>query len=337
MKILYLSCHAILEYDEVRLLSELGHDVFSVGDYSNPAGSNLFRPAIPNLKAYPEFYDMSMEMRWSANDEIREIVPDALIEWCDIIIYMHMPCQLARNWTRIRHKRVIFRAIGQNTEAEENVLRPLRADGLQIVRYSPMERNIPGYCGEDYLIRFYKDPDEYKGWNGEQEQAINITNRLTARAQDCAYNEIRYLTWNLPHKIYGAHNEDLGEQWGGLMTPDEHTQVLQNNRCFIYGGTWPASYTLSFMEALMTGIPLVAVGPRLANSRANYNYYEIPYLLTNNENGFCSDDLIYLRDITQKLLINHEFAQQISTEGRKLAIKLFGKEKIAQQWKELLS
>jgi hypothetical protein len=31
-------------------------------------------------------------------------------------------------------------------------------EGLEIVRYSPMERNIPGYIGEDALIRFYKDP-----------------------------------------------------------------------------------------------------------------------------------------------------------------------------------
>ena len=28
------------------------------------------------------------------------------------------------------------------------MMAPLRDDGLQIVRYSPKERNIPGYAGE---------------------------------------------------------------------------------------------------------------------------------------------------------------------------------------------
>ena len=33
MKILYLSCHSILEYDEVKLLTGMGHYVFSPGAY----------------------------------------------------------------------------------------------------------------------------------------------------------------------------------------------------------------------------------------------------------------------------------------------------------------
>jgi len=36
MKILYLSCHAVLEYDELRILNDLGYDVTSVGGYINP-------------------------------------------------------------------------------------------------------------------------------------------------------------------------------------------------------------------------------------------------------------------------------------------------------------
>lgn len=337
MKILYLSCHSILEYDEVKLLTELGYDVFSVGAYTNPAGNPaLPRPAINSLKFYPEFFEYSMTMQNSSIEEEKHIIPDALIDWCDVIIYMHMPHQLAANWQRIKHKRIIFRSIGQNTQAEENVLLPMYNEGLQIVRYSPMERNIPNYCGEDYLIRFYKDPDEYGGWNGQQQQAINITQRIKSRNADCFYNEIQYLMRNFPNKIYGLGNEDLGEQWGGFLSPESHTQVLKDNRCFIYGGTYPACYTLSFIEALMTGLPIVAIGSRLANSHSGFNYYEIPYLLTNNENGFFSDDLWYLRDVIKVLISDYNFAKHISDNGRKLAIELFGKQTIAKQWKNLL-
>jgi len=36
MNILYVSCHSILEHDEIKLFSELGADVFSHGAYRNP-------------------------------------------------------------------------------------------------------------------------------------------------------------------------------------------------------------------------------------------------------------------------------------------------------------
>lgn len=338
MNILYLSCHSILEYDEVRLLTELGYNVFSIGAYSNPAGDNtLPRPSIPNLKFYSEFFDYAVKMQSSENENEKNIIPDELISWSDVIIYMHMPEQLARNWKRIKHKRVIFRSIGQNTQVEEDILRPLHSQGLEIIRYSPLERNIPNFSGEDHLIRFYKDPDEYGNWNGQQSQAINITQKIKSRHKECFYNEIQYMLWNFPNKIYGMGNDNLGDQWGGFLSTVEHQKVLQDNRCFVYGGTHPASYTLSFIEALMTGIPIVAIGKGPARSHSVYDYYEIPHLLINNENGFFSNDLWYLRDVIENLLINHDFAQKISNSGRELAVELFGKKNIASQWKKLIS
>ncbi len=47
MKLLYLSCHSVLEYDEVKLFKEMGIDVFSHGVYANPnKPSDVKRPAI---------------------------------------------------------------------------------------------------------------------------------------------------------------------------------------------------------------------------------------------------------------------------------------------------
>jgi hypothetical protein len=36
MRLLYLSAHSVLEFDEVSLFRELGHYVFSPGAYVNP-------------------------------------------------------------------------------------------------------------------------------------------------------------------------------------------------------------------------------------------------------------------------------------------------------------
>jgi len=58
-KILYLSCHEILEFDEVSLLHELGHEVFSPGAYVEPAnrGDQNLRPSIPGLKYDPDILE----------------------------------------------------------------------------------------------------------------------------------------------------------------------------------------------------------------------------------------------------------------------------------------
>ena len=51
MNILYVGSHSILEYDEVRLLSDLGHDIFSIGSYTDPANpSDDKRPAIAGME-----------------------------------------------------------------------------------------------------------------------------------------------------------------------------------------------------------------------------------------------------------------------------------------------
>ena len=51
MKLLYIGCHEVLEADELRILTELGHDVFSFqGAYMFPEGHpSLKRPGIQGL------------------------------------------------------------------------------------------------------------------------------------------------------------------------------------------------------------------------------------------------------------------------------------------------
>jgi len=51
MKILFLSCHTVLEFDDLILLNELGYEVFSPGTYWKPeSGGDGIRPPLPQLK-----------------------------------------------------------------------------------------------------------------------------------------------------------------------------------------------------------------------------------------------------------------------------------------------
>jgi glycosyltransferase involved in cell wall biosynthesis len=57
----------------------------------------------------------------------------------------------------------------------------------------------------------------------------------------------------------GPGSEDIGGP--GALTYDEMRGWLRRARVYLYTGTQPASYTLGLIEAMMTGIPVVSIGP----------------------------------------------------------------------------
>lgn len=338
MKILFIGCHEILERDELSLLHELGHDVFSYqGAYSNPQGHiNLKRPGIPGMEYHQ---DLDEESRLYAKTKI----PQSFFDKFDSVIIMHDPAVVVENWDRMKHKPVVWRSIGQSTSYVENMIRRMRYDGMRIVRMSPMEEKITGFIGSDAMIRFYKDPDEWKDWNGNTKRAINFTQSLLGRRIDCHYDAIHRIMEGFPALIYGSGNTDLWALDGGELTYELMKGALRDNRVFVYGGTWPSPYTLAVQEAMMTGIPIVAIGQHLAEDlperaiQDRINYYEMPLIIDNGKNGFISDDINELRDDVHKLLEDQELAAQIGAQGRKRAIHLWGKEPIKQAWSDFLS
>ena|SRR3990167_10210872 len=330
MKILYLPCHSILEYDEVKLLTELGHEVFSMGSYINPAfPHDLKRPPIEGK------YDdhlVSVATRYSKD----ELHPD-LIEPFDVVIVQHVPEWIIKNWELIKHKKVVWRTIGQSTGYIETQLAPYREQGLKVLRYSPKEENIAFNIGTDAVIRFYKDPEEYKDWNGLKNETITVAQSMKRRGEFCHYNIFDKITTGFERKLYGADNGD-SELWGGQLSFNDLKKTLRDSRSFIYTGTQPASYTLAFIEAMMTGIPIISVGEEIGNSlfRNEMDSWEIPDIIENGVNGFISNNIDDLRTAVAQLRDNHELARKIGEAGRQTAIKLFGKEKIKEQWKEFL-
>lgn len=338
MRLLYLSCHSILEHDEVKLLTELGHYVFSPGAYLDPSVSpDGMRPALGSVKYDPDDIAAFHALGKPGKDN-KELLTKEFVDRFDAVIVMHMPKWIVLNWDAMRHKPVVWRTIGQSISPQERALAAYRADGLKIVRYSPRETTIPNYIGQDAVIRFYKDPDEFDDWNGEEEQIITFAQNMKQRDANCNFSFFEQVTRPFSRGLYGPGNEDVPNFGHGKQPFPELQRLMRDSRCYFYTGTHPASYTLNFMEAWMTGIPIVAIGPKHGNASyfPDHDLYEIPDLIKNGINGYISDDVKELQYYIRLLLDEPVLAKTISENGRKSAIKYFGKETVKNDWNSFL-
>lgn len=329
MRVLYFSCHAILEYDELKLFEELGIDYFSLGSYINPkVPVDPIRPALrhtPDEWCYQHAPD-------------RRFITKEFIDKFDVIIIMHLKEWIIDNWAMFKGKTVIWRTIGQSIPSYERALFPYRQEGMKIVRYSKMEANIEDNIGCDMIIPFYKDPNEFGMWNGQQREIMTLNQDMKARAEYCNYDAFLEIAKDLPVKLYGNKNEASGELNGGFLTYEKMKQKMRDCRGYIYTGTQPASYTLNFIEAMMTGIPIIALGAGHGNSlNIGGDLYEIPDIIQNGVNGFISDDITKIREYINVLLTDNKTAARIGEMGRQTAIERFGKETVKLKWQKLFN
>ena len=102
----------------------MGHNVFSLGAYLMNNKGGTLRGEIPNL--YSNDY-----LRGVAIQSGQFNVHPEIIEWADVCFFMHnakMPNDkveqpmLASNWANIKHKRVVWRSIGQSQGVTEKEL-----------------------------------------------------------------------------------------------------------------------------------------------------------------------------------------------------------------------
>ena len=331
-KIIYLSCHSVLEFDEINIFRDLGHYVFSPGDYVNEKqkGRPWLRPSqlesydhVKHLKKFLSYGKKSYENKSNLSKEF--------IQDFDIVYVMHNPEWIIKNWEVIKHKTVIWRTIGQSNERIEKELLNYRRNGLKIIRYSPKEKNITNYLGHDAIIRFYKDPNEFNNWDPRINKIMNITQDFSLRSLHCNYELYEFVSKHLPCDLYGYGNNNINAE----LSFEELKKRLKAYRCYFYTGTYPASYTLSFIEAWMTGIPIVALGNKLKHSNLpNNNLYEIPDIITHGRNGFIADTKKELLAILKKLLSDKKLALKISKKARQDSIKIFGKKSIMFQWEQ---
>lgn len=313
MKILYFSAHGILEFDEVKLLKELGHDVFCLGDiYGNE------RPFVENAR--------DIKCNWFSKPEIEEMqrrgqgdLPDFAIERADAIICMHLDHWLRSQWERIKGKKCFLRLIGQHRENLGIQIKPMTDQGLKVIPYWKSDEKFnwlfPGQSTE--VIHFYKDEDEFKDWNGDREMVLTVCNEITrGGGQACHPDFYKEATNGLPRLLVGKNNRFFGD-FTARVPYWMLKELYRDCRAYLYVGTEPATYTLNLIEAMMTGMPVVAydngksmkeIAP-FASKDPDEIYEVLKSILAGRTNEFCD---------------------------RPKAISLFGKKRALETWKRVL-
>lgn len=337
MNVLLMLAHSIEEHDQLKLLSELGYTVASIGGYIDPrAPHDPKRPALDidrvdvvwDAVQAVEATEERPDRLWNAKDDL----PDAIVDWADVVIVHHVEWRwIVNNWGKLRDKRVVWRTVGQSSHENEARMRRYRDDGLQVVRYSPKERNLPNYIGEDALIRFYKDPDEWSGWTGDVQTVTNFTQSMLERAMFCNAQFYAEATKGLP-TMPGGDGSEMLPGGMGRVSLEAMQNALRRSRAYIYTGTQPASYTLGLIEAAMTGIPIVSIGP--AWMRA------LPYgpdLFEGHEFAWdWSDDPAAANRVLKRLLDDPQEAADASEWQRQTALAEFSTDVVGAAWKEFL-
>lgn len=333
--LLYLSCHSTLEHDELKIFSELGLNVFSVGSYVRPDKPlESLRPPL-DLNTNPEWAEQFNKMCPNYTFNGRAKLTKAFVDQFDIVMISHFTHYFEDNWAVLKDKNLIYAPVGQSTAWLEGQLSAVRRkSNLKIIRVSGAESVLDNYAGHDAIIRPIVDSEEYSNWSGHNDSVLTVNKWMKKRSGPCLFNEYCAITQGIPRTLYGQNNEDI-EFSNGSPDYEDLKRAYRRHRVSLSMGTKPAPFTYTFMEALMTGCPVVTVGPRLGNGpRPTYEAYKF---IENGVDGYWSDDIGELRYYIKQLLSDYDLAKKISEKGRQKALSLFDRKVCKESWREFLN
>ena len=329
MNILYYSVHHVLEDDEVRLFKALGHNVFCLGVNGLGGSVESYRPPIVFSEVERNLHVQFAVLGgvFTYGDVNRTIIPDAFLDLIDVVIVMHDVNFVRRFWPTIHRRPVIWRTIGQGIELYESMMRPYRDAGMLIVRCSPVELEFAGTLGQDWLVRFAKSSEVFGGWNGATSNLLTFANHFGRRYPDDS-RDYAAIVAEFPSILGGSANEGLPGAIG-MVGWQEQIDLYRSSRAYLYASGMQIPYTLNFIEAWITGIPLIVHAP---NERRGA-FFEIDRLIQDGVNGFVCRDIDSARARAADVLGDQSLAQTIGASGRRAAMAIFDERAAAAAWR----
>lgn len=347
MNILYLSgFHPVLEYDECLLLEELGFNWFSTGVYHNPKRPvnipslnirkpinktadedllNIFRSSNPNYMN--QFNNL---------DRPRVLLTKDFVTKFDLIFSTSV-LQIKDNWELIKNKPIIWRTVGSINNSLELQMKPYVENGnIHPIRFSNQEFLAPDSNGGE-VIKNYVDENIYKDWKGYEETCLSFQSWFTQRRSLLINKSYLDIYNKIPAKLYGAFIGKTDPISNGCVSWEEQINLYKKSRCYFYIGSNVGVVAYNFLEAMMTGSPIITYGPELGGFRSPKDgkmLHEASELIEKGVNGFYSDNLDELANYVGLLVENHSIAKNLSKEARNKALKMFSKKLAINKWKD---
>jgi len=349
VKVLYLSsCHGTLEYDDVTIMDKLGIDWFSTGIYLNPKTPlphehlNIRKPidktSDPKLLRQFNKLNPNFERGYRGLEVPIPKLNKEFVDQFDVVVVV-MISSMINNWNFIKHKPIILKTCGNTYDKELMLKQYADQSSITFVRGSPTELSIRN-CNGGKVIRIPCDENLYKDWKGNGDAILSFHSHFKARRQFAPIQNFLKLQSHFNFKIYGSyaagHKDPLV-----LGTLPWSKQIEEYKHCPVYftisSGRAPITY--NFLEAFMTGAPVVTFGPKIGGSISIMNnepiIYDISNIIEHGVEGFWSDSVEELKDYIRQLLSNRTLAEQISANGRKKAISLHSIPVVCAGWRKL--
>ena len=322
------------------MFTNAGHEVYSLGDYWNRA-----TPVSDARPFNPDYFNDSHTQAYlddpACNRETRSVSP-RFCQRFDLVIASGVEVWMHENFASFGDMPVVFRTIGQSNLASEKLLAH-RGDRIRVVRYSPREAGLPGFARTDAIIYFGKDPADFPAWKGGG-GPVTFHSHFAMRDEISApqMHQYKAVADGLGALLYGI-NDDKVPNFGGHLHHSEQGPAMARAGCYLYVWSQPPSYTLSLIEAMMVGLPVVAPSARFVAQRQpdlSYGWtperYEVDAILADGC-GFTYDSLEEARFQVQLLLEGGDLAQRVSKQSRERALQMFGIRHVSAQWDVFLS
>ena len=327
LNLLYLPCHQSLEFDELRLFSDIpGVRVMSPGAYWNPGKGCKLRPGL-GLDVPRKWVSRWNNMPVPAGKDHKCHISKKAVEPFDVIVVMHQYKFIDNNLDVFKGKHVIWRDIGQAPPTDElRHLKRLKEAGVKLVRYWSGFQAREHYQGHDAIIPFGKYQEDFQPWNGSLLKVAAIANNFRTRAKGCRKKCRDIATRKVSRRLYGKGNSGIDGNAGCPPYP-QLLEALAEHRAYWYGGTDPAPYTLGLMEAMFTGVPIFSVGNPGWESA-------LPGLLKPYQ--LCKDSEELGNKLEEAINKDIDWLKPISEHQVETARKTFGADVIRKKWQDFL-
>lgn len=332
MKVWLYSTHRAQETDLVKMWLREGIKVLGVFDcYSRqrPSIKGVTDPeGIPGRETAPVIIG---DETWSTiverDRELRTESKD--FEDFDWYVMMETP----ERGRRVEHyasmgMRVALQCFGQESDDEDEKLVPvlLKRPNAHLVCYSPqiVERYIEKKVPYDqlHLIRFGLYPEEWQpagAWIGDLTLALTAHNSIQYRGEGCSWAQYQAISAGLPFVLIGKDTEHVG----GMG--EQNFKALKwwyaRATCYLSMGTKPAPYTMTPVEAMMSGCPII--------------FWDNGFGIRDEEwaqGMFITGDVQDARNYVALILDQKVDVLALSRKSRLVAERYFNAHTIAKQW-----